>query len=168
MNKTLPISSNDTGTRPTALYRVLTLFTLRNIAWTVFAAAAITWWACIPVNTKTQDTHEQSDHDDRTLSPDVGVKKDKVGDTRQEGIINVSVPSTGSTTGWVLTVVLGGVAYSQRVALRRARYGLKHCYESIDDLAEEHHGAIRLLKDKIMKAEAKKFGAVERYRCGKA
>jgi len=143
-NRTNP--SQERGIRSAALYRVLTLSTLCLIT--------LSSVSCLAAKTKIK-TNKETTVDTDTNST--------IGDTTQSGLLNIAIPSSGSAAGWILSAILAGVVVVKHRQLRRVRLGVKHCFSAIELLSVdgEHADAMRELKSRIAKAEARKFGPVE-------
>ena len=90
----------------------------------------------------------------------------KIGETKQEGLINVSVPSAGSLGPWLAVVVVSLVGGKLWLAKRKALYGMKHMKRAIEESAQEHHDVsparaiVDRLKDRVAKYQANEYGGI--------
>ena len=137
-------------------------------AWTmtvaVWGTAVIFLGGCLAP--RAEVTGEGASKKDRVASPDIG--KDEIGGTEQHGLLNISVPSTGSLMPWLGMTAACLVAVKMWRAKRKACHGIDHVKEAIeraliDSGPDSDVGrALNAVKRRVCATQANKYGGIRK------
>jgi hypothetical protein len=82
--------------------------------------------------------------------------------TKQEGLINIAMPSAGGIIPYPIMILLALAAWRYWAIKRKLCYGLKHVKAAMEKAGGEDTMLVQQMKRTIARAEANKFGIVGR------